>query len=311
MLNARRHTGEATLKLDASIIDEFNDRGFICIPNIAERAELVLLRTMFDRLFAERAGRKEGMQYDMLGHDSEEGAPALPSIMNPINYAPELRHLRCRDNAAAIARQLLGPRATKLFEHVILKPARQGGATPWHQDEAYGFDLGFIHRRVGIWIPLQDVTPENGCMMFLPGSHRLGVLRHRAFGNDPRVHALECTDGFNHAEGVACPLSAGGATVHQGRTLHFAGPNRSDAPRYAYILAFDIPPERLPNRRDFSWNREKQAGNQARRRRWRMRGGIVIEAFRKLRSGAWRRPARLLSALRSVLRKLQMLVRQR
>ncbi|MDB6042320.1 MAG: Deoxyhypusine synthase [Gammaproteobacteria bacterium] len=65
---------------------------------------------------------------------------------------------------------------------MILKPAHQGGATPWHQDEAYRVAPDFDYRQVSIWVPLQDATLENGCMMYIPGSHRSGVLPHRSRG---------------------------------------------------------------------------------------------------------------------------------
>jgi ectoine hydroxylase-related dioxygenase (phytanoyl-CoA dioxygenase family) len=292
------------MNLDANTVAEFHDRGFITVPQISTPAELALLRTVFDRLFAQSAGRREGAQYDILGHDSDQATQSLPTIINPGNYAHELRQLRCRENAAAMARQLLGPAATSSFEHVILKPARQGGATPWHQDEAYRVDPDFDYRQVSIWMPLQDVRPENGCMMYVPGSHRLGVLRHRSPGDDPLVHAIECAGGFELSAAVACPLRAGGATAHQGRTLHYAGPNGSEAPRYAFIMAFEIPPEPLQRRRDFYWNREKHAANKLRRRHWRLRGGIVIEAVRKLRAGLWRQPSRLMFEIRRAWRAL-------
>ena len=64
------------------------------------------------------------------------------------------------------------------------------------------------------------------------------VLRHRSPGNDPRVTALECCDVFDPAQAQPCPLPPGGAAIHHCRTLHCAGPNASDVPRLAYILAF-------------------------------------------------------------------------
>ena len=42
-----------------------------------------------------------------------------------------------------------------------------------------------------IWIPLQAATLENGCMQFVPGTHRQEVLPHHLIGNDPRIIALE------------------------------------------------------------------------------------------------------------------------
>jgi hypothetical protein len=297
-------SSSVTPHLDPALVSDCHEHGFTSVPQISTPEELTLLRSVFERLFAQCAGRREGAQYDMLGHDGEGAEQRLPTILNPLNYAPELRRLRCRDHAAVIARALLGPGATATFEHAILKPPRQGAATPWHQDEASGDDFGFPYPRLSIWMPLQEATIDNGCMWFSPGSHRLGVLRHRSPDNDPRVHALECVGTFNAGQAVACPIPAGAATAHLGRTLHFAGPNRSDGPRCAYIFTFEVPAERPRERRQFEWNTGKQPANQLRKRQWQRRGGILVEAARTLRAGVpWRRAAsRLLFELRRALR---------
>ncbi len=290
--------------LPTAAVSQFEVQGFISVPRLAPAAELEMLRSVFERLFARRAGRKEGMQYDMLGHDEDDAEPALPTIINPSNYDRALRRLQCRDNAAAIARRLLGAHAVRSFEQVILKPALHGGATPWHQDEAHRADPGFAYHQVSIWMPLLDATQDNGCMLYIPGSHREGVLPHRSPGGDRKVHSIECTEGFNMSAAVACPVAAGHATVHHGRTVHSAGPNRTSIPRYALIFSFELPPQPLASARNFHWSVENEASNRRRRRLWRLRGGIVIEAVRKLRTGMWRHPSRLLFEARRAWRAL-------
>ena len=54
---------------------------------------------------------------------------------------------------------------------------------------------------------------------------------------------------------VPCPLAPGGATVHSGRTLHYAGPNTTDEPRRALIMAFAREPQPLAEPRNFFWQR--------------------------------------------------------
>ena len=92
----------------------------------------------------------------------------LPQIVNPERYAPRLIQGLAYRNAGEIARQLLGPDCMPTGNHAILKPARIGGATPWHQDEAY-WDPRYAHRAVSIWLALQPATLENGCMRFISG----------------------------------------------------------------------------------------------------------------------------------------------
>ena len=300
-----QHPPTPVVELTPEQIAEFRERGFLCIPQISSPAEVEMLRRVFDRLFEEKAGRAEGAQFDMVTRDDDDDAPqALPAIINPVNFAPELRDTIFRTNAAAIARQLLGPKVTASFEHAILKPPRYGAATPWHQDEATRVDASFDYEQISIWMPLQEATLENGCMQYIAGTNQGDVLPHRSPKSDPKIHAIECAGGFDPADAVACPLPAGGATMHHGRTLHYAGPNNSDAPRRAYILAFEIPPQPSTRQRDFYWNRDKQTAGLDRKRRWRKRGGVLVEFGRKIRAGLWRHPGRIVFEVRRAVRAL-------
>jgi Phytanoyl-CoA dioxygenase (PhyH) len=295
----------ATVRLREDEIALFRSRGFLTLPQITTPAELEMLWPVFERLFAQRAGRAEGCHYDLVSHDDNDEMATLPNIVNPVNYAPELRHLQFRRNAAAIARQLLGPSATPAFENAILKPAYIGAATPWHQDEAYRVAPDFEYEQISVWMPLQDVTLENGCMQFIPETNLGIVLPHHSLNNDPRIHSNECIGGFDANDAVPCPMSAGGATVHGGRTLHFAGPNRTATPRCAYILAFELPPKPRRLARTFEWNNGKRTRNQISRSVWRRRGGIVIEAVRKYRLGMFRSPERILFEVRRGMQALR------
>ena len=269
--------------------DTFYNQGFLTVDSLVPAEEVSFLRGIFQDLFARRAGRDEGAQYDMVGHDDDDGPQKLSQILRPINFAPELERIRYRANGLAVARQLLGPTAVEVSDHAILKPAGYGAPTPWHQDEAFR-DSGFTYEQLSIWMPLQEATLENGCMQYVPGSHRREVLDHRSPHDDPRVHALECAGEFDAGTAVACPLSAGGAVIHHGRTLHYAGANRSDIPRYAYILMYETPPVPTAEAREYRWNQEKQTARMARRASWRRRGGLLVTLQRKLRTGFWRSP---------------------
>jgi ectoine hydroxylase-related dioxygenase (phytanoyl-CoA dioxygenase family) len=295
---------KSNITLSEGQIAEFHERGFISLNTITSSDEVNSLRSVFTRLFEDRAGRKEGAHFDMMTHDNDDQPAKLPAIINPVNFAPELRTIQYRTNALAIARQLLGPTATAAFEHAILKPARYGAHTPWHQDEATRVDPNFDYNQLSIWMPLQEATQENGCMSYVPGTNKGEILEHRSPNSDPRVHSIECAGGFDPNDAVPCPLPAGGAAIHHGRTLHCAGPNSTDLPRYAYILAFEVPPVPRTNQRDFHWNREKVTANLDRKRNWRTHGGILVEMIRRLRNGALQNPRRILFEVRRGMRAL-------
>ena len=244
--------------LTAEQIASFRRDGYLAIEAITSAEELVWMREVYDRLFAERAGREEGNQFDLAGTD-EEGVPAgLPQILSPSKYAPELKETHYWTNALAIGKQVLGPAAKIDFDHAILKPAGHGAPTPWHQDEAY-WDPGLEYQSLSMWMPLQEATRENGCMQFLPGSHRFEVVPHHPIGHDPRVHGLE-VDEADTTEAVACPLPAGGATMHHCRTLHHASGNRSAGDRRAYILVVAAPTRKRKTPRVFPWVTQQHVG---------------------------------------------------
>ncbi len=244
---------EPTLALNPEQIQTFQRAGYLVLPSLTSAEEVERLQGIYDHLFQIKAGRDQGDHLDLVTTDEDDQAPVLPQIMNLSKYAPELADTLLRANAAAIARQLLGPEAQFSGEHAILKPPHTAASTPWHQDEAYA-QPNWDYNYVNIWIPLQAATLENGCMQFVPGSHQAEVLPHHPIGNDPRVIGLEVDNPETvTADAIACPIPAGGATIHHGRTLHYTGPNRSDQPRRAYILMFNTPPKKRDNARDFYW----------------------------------------------------------
>lgn len=255
---------QATIQLSEEQIRQYHDQGFLSLPALTTPEEIELMREAYDRIFAERAGRERGDQFDLAGSDEEGKQAALPQILSPSKYAPELANLQAWVNAKAIASQLLGGEAIYSGDHAILKPAGHGAPTPWHQDEAY-WDPMLEYQSMSFWMPLQEANEANGCMQFVPGSHKLEVLEHHSINHDPRVHGLE-TDGVDETQAVACPLPPGGCTIHDSRTLHYAGPNRSDVPRRAYIMVFGLEPSERKTPRSFPWNDKKKTARDARAR---------------------------------------------
>lgn len=246
-------------------IEFFKDNGYLSIDRLVDPDEIAWMREAYDRIFSRRAGRDVGDQFDLAGTDEEGEEPKLPQILSPSKYAPELLAGRFRERVLQAAGALLGAEATLGGDHAILKPALTGAETPWHQDEAY-WDPDFDYVSFSAWIPLQDVNVENGCMWFIPGSHRMEVVPHHSIGHDPRVHGLEA-EGIDDTAAVACPIPAGGATFHLSRTLHYTGPNTSAEPRRAYIIGAGLPATPRTDGRTFPWNDAKQTAREERSRR--------------------------------------------
>jgi ectoine hydroxylase-related dioxygenase (phytanoyl-CoA dioxygenase family) len=109
--------------------------------------------------------------------------------------------------------------------------------TPWHQDapdqpiDRNGY--------VGFWIALDRVTPDMGGMRFLDRSHHLGLLGSTGtdlYGLYPELQELTVTEPQD--------MKPGDATVHAMYTVHSAGLNLSDSPRWALLVSY-IPDDAL------------------------------------------------------------------
>ena len=115
------------------------------------------------------------------------------------------------------------------------KDARHGGNGPtrYHQD----FITFAVDRSGGLtfWFPLDAYGPDAGTMSFVNGSHRAGVLGdYTTYGGGD---ALDVFPELRRLEKSA-PMTyeVGDITVHTHLTVHGAGPNLLDRPRWAYIL---------------------------------------------------------------------------
>ena len=277
-------TGAVQAPLSAAEAQRFRDEGYLVVPELCDRAELQEIRSILLGLFEQRAGHAEGNQFDMLSLDRKGTEAIQPQIVKPSLYAPALLRTPHFRRVQAMARQLLGADAEFSFDHSILKPAGKAASTPWHQDEAHSPDRNFRHDQISFWMPLQDVSEENGCMRYVPGSNHGPVLPHRSLNDDPRIHALECpTRYFDESAALAQPVPAGWCILHGGRTLHSALPNRSAADRLVYVLAFRGPPIPRGEPGNFTWLETKRTAGIERNLHWRLHGGFLVLVLRWLR----------------------------
>jgi ectoine hydroxylase-related dioxygenase (phytanoyl-CoA dioxygenase family) len=95
-------------------------------------------------------------------------------------------------------------------------------------------------RAVHIWVPLQDATEENGCLRYLPGSHRHGLNKHVTSLRTGGL--IQRTTLADESTALPCPVRLGGLVAHSPMTLHASNPNRSAEVRRAWVLQFGIGP---------------------------------------------------------------------
>ena len=235
-LFARQPSDAIEVSLTTADVEVFERDGFVSIGRITTDEELAWLGELYDWLFAGKAEAFRGGRFDLVRPYDSEGEDRLPQLLTPEQRFPQLRQTVFWRNGRKLAAQLMGLDEGVLrgWGHMIRKPALVGDALPWHQDEAY-WDPAMVYRALGCWLPLDDATIENGCMSYVPGSHRREVLAHRHVGSDPRVHAL-----FHHArEGGhragrtrsrACGRSGVPSQPHAALVGSWTAPKRHAAP---------------------------------------------------------------------------------
>ncbi len=143
------------------------------------------------------------------------------------------------------AAQLLGVERLRFWhDQVFYKPPRHPGVVTWHQDYSY-WTRATPAGHLTCWIGLDDSTEESGCLKYVPGSHRWGLL--------PRISLTEDMDAAKEYltpeqaaafQPVSMVLKAGECTFHHSHTVHGSYGNRSDRPRRGVVLNFMRPDTR-------------------------------------------------------------------
>ncbi|MGC1678498.1 MAG: phytanoyl-CoA dioxygenase family protein [Candidatus Binataceae bacterium] len=225
---------------------KFRADGFLAFEQLADRATVTELGALYDRFLSGAI--------DCSPTDRQLGR-VTRQIMVPSRYHPSFVRNQALDNAREISRALLEVDDPEfVFDMLIYKPPGHPAATAWHQDMSYAY-APFARAGIRVpqsaivqfWVALDDVDIENGCMHFIPGHHREPLLQHYVASGEPTDDArmLAIADPekvLDLKRAVACPLRAGGATVHNYGTPHFTPPNRSATrPRRAYIFSFANP----------------------------------------------------------------------
>jgi hypothetical protein len=212
----------------------FDRDGFVAVPGLLEPSDLEWYRVVFDRFLS--GAIDVGRRRSDLGAGAPPQRPGVENITQvlwPSDSLPELRTSPAYVRALAVAREVLGDDVSFDFDMLIDKAPGTATPTPWHQDCAYWLDLP-DRRAASCWIALDDATVDNGCLWFVPGSHRVPMRPHRPAGRGGG--ALEC-DG-SESEGVAIALAAGSCTLHHGGTMHYSRGNCTSLRRRALIVNF-------------------------------------------------------------------------
>ncbi|MBI1317669.1 MAG: phytanoyl-CoA dioxygenase family protein [Candidatus Hydrogenedens sp.] len=134
------------------------------------------------------------------------------------------------------ASQLLGEAVRMWHDQLFCKPAGHGGVVAWHQDFSY-WTRTTPMQHLTCWIGLDDATQENGCLQYVPGSHRWPLLPITGLAGDMEAIQTVLTPEQQAAfKPVAIELKRGEAAFHHPLLVHGSYGNTSERPRRAAVI---------------------------------------------------------------------------
>lgn len=143
-----------------------------------------------------------------------------------------------------VVEDLLGPNIMIWKSQLWIKEAGSDSFVGWHQDARY-WGLTPIDS-VNVWMALTDVTPENGPMQYLRGSHSRCYPTIDTYSADSLLTRGQDID-FSPEAGpdpdtlVSAVLKPGKFSIHHLGVAHGGGPNRGDDRRIGFNVTYVVP----------------------------------------------------------------------
>jgi ectoine hydroxylase-related dioxygenase (phytanoyl-CoA dioxygenase family) len=90
-----------------------------------------------------------------------------------------------------------------------------------------------------VWLALEDVNEENAAMRVIPGSHKVGLLKHSRSSDTDSVLTLECEGGqFREDLAVSLNVKAGAFSMHDDKLVHGSPANSSERRRAGLTIRY-------------------------------------------------------------------------
>ena len=158
----------------------YRDNGYLVLEGHLSETRIGALKETLARLVADAEGLTGSDDVYDLEDSHRPDAPRVRRIKLPHRVDPVFDELMRSEAILAPVRDLVGPSLRLHTSKLNLKSAEFGAAVEWHQDWAF-----YPHTNddiLAVGVMLNDVGPENGPLLVLPGSHRGPILDHHADG---------------------------------------------------------------------------------------------------------------------------------
>jgi len=216
-----RNSSQALKRLSAAEVEAYQRDGFYFPVRVMPESEAATYRGKLEAYEAE---------HQPIMKTALRNKPHL--IFTWINQL--IRDPRILD----VVEDILGPDILAWGTNFFIKDPHDEAYISWHQDSTY---WGLSHPDVvTAWIALSDVTPENGAMRMLPGSHLLDQLPHvDTFAeHNLLTRGQEVQVEVDESKTIDVPLKPGEMSLHHVRIVHGSNPNPTDTRRIGLAIRY-------------------------------------------------------------------------
>jgi len=169
-------------------------------------------------------------------NESPDPARVLFHALGAWRIMPSFHDLLWHPAFTVAASQLLGGPVRFWHDQLFCKPANHGGVVAWHQDYSYWTRTKPM-QHITCWIGLDDSTVANGCVHYVPGSHRWELLPITGFAADmDEIKTVLSPNQRAAFKPIAMELKKGEASFHHPLMVHGSYANSTDQPRRATVI---------------------------------------------------------------------------
>ncbi len=204
------------------VLRRYQEVGYVVLPGFLSVDEMDNLRINMARFIAEIVPSMPGKH---VFYEDKSKPETLKQMQDLFRYDPYFEQMTFHSEFEALAEFLMQDKVVAQNLQYFNKPPGVGQPTPPHQD-GYYFMLNPCDA-LTMWLALETVDEETGCVRYLPGSHLRGVRPHQ------RTTTLGFSQGISdygesdQAVEVPIPAHPGDLLVHHAMTIHRANGNRS------------------------------------------------------------------------------------
>jgi len=228
-------TDHERYRLTAEKVDFFNEYGYLKGIRILEDDQIETLRGELPALM-DPANPAHELFYEFNSNESADPNKVLFHALGAWRISPAFHDLLWHPAFVVPASQLLGGAVRFWHDQLFVKPAHDGGVVIWHQDYSYWTRTKPM-AHLTCWIGLDDSTTENGCLHYVPRSHKWTLLPREDLANDmDKIRESLTEDQLREFKPVAIELKKGECSFHHPMTVHGSFANTSERPRRAAVI---------------------------------------------------------------------------